>query len=672
MQDQKNLILAVVLSIGILIAFQVFFAPPPPDEQAVVDGVETTVTGEEATADVAGVPGGVEGLPGDPLTIPGDVASGVAVDREAAISADAADRITIATPRLTGSLLLSGARLDDLTLLDYQETVDPESPFIELLSPRQAPHPYYTDFGWSGAEGVAVPDLETPWQVTDPRAELTPETPVTLTWDNGEGLTFEMEVAVDADYMFTITQRVVNSSESTVNLRPYGRILRFGEPETLGFFILHEGPYGVFEGTLEEYSYDDIVDDGVIAHETTGGWLGFTDKYWLMALVPDQETTIDAQFSYGQSGAYERFISAFAAPPETIVPGQSAEVTLRLFAGAKVVDIIDGYADTYNIENFDLTIDFGWFYFLTKPFFYAIDFIYGLVGNFGVAILIFTVFIKLLFFPLANKSYKAMSKMKALQPEMMKIRERFKEDRQQMNMEMMGLYKREKVNPASGCLPILIQIPVFFALYKVLFVTIEMRHAPFFGWIQDLSAPDPTSLFNLFGLIPWDPPTFLSIGIWPLIMGITMFLQQKLNPPPTDPLQQKIFMALPIVFTFLLANFPAGLVIYWAWNNALSILQQWVIMRRMGVKIGGGMVTTPHAPPSATRKQARSSGKGEQPSEEDEEEAEVEAEDAKPARPAADAGGSAASRRRAAAARAGGAAPKPSQPRRGRRPPRRR
>ncbi|HLB80104.1 MAG TPA: membrane protein insertase YidC, partial [Dongiaceae bacterium] len=395
--------------------------------------------------------------------------------------------------------------------------------------------------------------------------------------------------ALDDNYLFTITQRVENGGTMPVTLFPYGLISRTGTPDVLGFFILHEGLIGVFDGTLEEVDYDDVRDAGVQEYAGAGGWLGITDKYWLVALVPDQGDQVSGRFAHTLRADTDVYQADFRGDGVTLAPGASVEAGSRLFAGAKEVRLLDRYRDELGIPLFDRAVDFGWFYFLTKPIFYLLDYLNGLLGNFGVAILLLTIAIKGLFFPLANKSYKAMSRMKLLAPEMTKLRDRFKEDKPRLNQEMMALYKREKVNPAAGCLPIVIQIPVFFALYKVLFVTIEMRHAPFFGWIRDLSAQDPTSILNLFGLAPWGIPDLgplqlLSIGVWPIIMGVTMFLQQKLNPAPPDPIQARIFMMLPIVFTFMLAQFPAGLVIYWAWNNVLSIAQQWVIMRRMGVK----------------------------------------------------------------------------------------
>jgi len=492
-----------------------------------------------------------------------------------------APRIKITSPRLHGSISLIGGRLDDLTFADYHERPDPRSPEIVLLSPRGLKDAYYAQFGWAGPEGVPLPGHDTVW--TADSATLTAGGKVTLTWDNGKGLRFFTTIALDENYMFSVTQRVTNTTKEPVTLYPYGLVSRTGTPQVAGFYILHEGPLGVFDNTLKEVKYDDLKKKNVEEQRSSGGWIGITDKYWLTALIPNQKNQITTRFIYRKDGGEDRYQVDYLNGGVTIPAGGAGEAEGHLFAGAKVLALLDSYQTKYNIPRFDLAIDFGWFYFLTKPIFYALVWLHKLVGNFGIAILVLTVVIKLLFFPLANKSYVAMSKMKKLQPEMIKLRERFGNDKPRLNQELMALYKREKANPASGCLPILIQIPVFFALYKVLYVTIEMRHAPFYGWIKDLSAPDPTTIFNLFGLIPWTPPEFLQVGIWPLIMGVTMWLQQKMNPQPADPVQAKMFMLLPWVFTFMLASFPAGLVIYWAWNNVLSMLQQWVIMRRMGV-----------------------------------------------------------------------------------------
>lgn len=609
--DQKNLILAIAISILILLGFQYFLDPYLAPEQQTAE--QQQLPASDAADDLIGLPG----APGAPVDRQGldddfDARLAAVVDsRQRAL--EEMPRILIDTDRLHGSLSLIGGRLDDLTLADYHEEPDPRTPEIVLLRPREGSNAYFADFGWiDDNRTVSLPRADTLWESDD--AVLRPGSPVTLTWDNGEGLIFERVIEVDEDYLFTVTQRVRNIGEETLALAPFGRVQRFGTPDTLGFFILHEGPYGVFDGTLREYSYRNLRDDRRIEHSTQGGWLGFTDKYWMVGLIPNQTATVNTSFLHQLDGGVDRYYATYQNAYQRLAPGGTIEETVLLFAGAKEVRVIDRYAEQHGIERFDRAIDFGWFYFLTKPIFYLLVWLNEMVGNFGVAILILTVMIKLLFFPLANKSYRAMSKMKALQPEMMSLKERFGNDRMRMGQEMAALYKREKVSPASGCLPILVQIPVFFALYKVLFVTIEMRHAPFFGWIQDLSAPDPTSFLNLFGLLPFGVPVFLQIGVWPILMGITMFLQQKLNPAPTDPIQQRVFMFLPVIFTVLLAGFPAGLVIYWAWNNFLSIVQQYVIMRRMGVKIGGGVDPVPVAaggPAAKAKTEKAKSGKTE-------------------------------------------------------------
>lgn len=567
MTEQRNLLLAIVLSIAILLGFQYFLAPahkPPPADPA-----------QQQTAAV----------PGGPAAIPGGPAVPEAPKERAQILAEQAGaRVRINTPSLHGSINLAGGRIDDLTLAAYHQTPDKDSPEIVLLAPAASTDGYYAEFGWVPEDrSIPAPGQDTPWSAPA-GATLTPDSPVTLTWDNGQGLVFEKTFAVDRDFMFTVTQKVRNTTSKPVALLPYSLVSRHGTPHTSGYYILHEGPLGVFDGKLTEEKYDSLKKTPAITKTSTGGWIGITDKYWLVSLVPDQKEQVTARFVYNQRGNQDRYQVDLMGATKTVEPGAVMENTARLFAGAKQVKLLDAYKEKLGIANFDLAIDFGWFYFLTKPFFYALDFLGTLFGNFGIAILLFTVVVKAAFFPLANKSYHAMSKMKKLQPKMQELRQKYADDQARMNQELMGLYKREKVNPVSGCLPIVIQIPVFFALYKVLFVTIEMRHAPFFGWIHDLSAPDPTTIFNLFGLIPWNPPAMLMLGAWPLIMGVTMWLQQKLNPAPPDPVQQKVFMFLPIIFTFMLASFPAGLVIYWAWNNLLSVAQQWFIMRQDGVK----------------------------------------------------------------------------------------
>ena len=577
--EQRNLLLAIVLSVGILFGFQLLFPPQVPQtpQEPVEQSQDSTPTFEGSIPGVAGT------------AVP------AADAREEVIGAS--PRIEIDTKKLSGSIALRGAKLDDLVLKQFRETLDPDSPQITYLSPEGSPKPYFARFGWAASANskVTLPDINTLWESS---GTLTEDTPVTLRWNNGEGLTFEQVFAIDDQYLFTVTQRVVNDGGDAVQLAPFGLVSRIDTPQILGFFILHEGPLGVFDETLTEVDYSDLKDDYegrdvIIDTPTTGGWIGITDKYWLAALIPDQEKPVKTRFVYNQRQGRDHYQTDLIYDAVAIPSGASAETTNRLFAGAKEVVQLDEYRDENGIVNFDLAVDFGWFYFLTKPLFYALHWLNAEVGNFGVAILILTVAIKLVFFPLANKSYRSMAKMRKLQPQMLELRERFAEDKQRLNQEMMALYKREGANPLSGCLPILVQIPVFFALYKVMFVTIEMRHAPFFGWIKDLSAQDPTSILNGFGMLPWDAPdlgllNLLNIGVWPLLMGISMFLQQKLNPQPPDPVQAKIFLMMPIMFTFLLATFPAGLVVYWTWNNILSMAQQAIIMKRAGVPLGGG------------------------------------------------------------------------------------
>lgn len=578
MIDNKNMILAIVLSIAILVGFQVYFdatRPPPPEQSLVAD--QNTLGGD--TAHLPGVTAGTGGNVTAPV-IPGTIAAPVqGSSRDQILSRD--NRVKINTARLHGSIALTGGRIDDLTLADYREELDPDSSEIILLSPKGVIGGYYAQFGWVGAQGIVVPGQDTVW--TSNSRSLSPEKPVTLSWDNGAGLLFKRSFAIDENYLFTVTQTVENKSGATAAMNPYGLVSRRGTPETTGFYILHEGLIGVSDQTLSEIDYDDLKDQGQIKQSATGGWIGITDKYWLTALIPDQKQKTETRYLHRAQGLIDTYQVDFLGPQVSVPVGGSISSVSHFFAGAKEVKVLDAYEEQIGVGQFDLAIDFGWFYFLTKPLFYALLWINDHVLNLGVSILLITVGIKAVLFPLANKSYTSMSKMKKLAPKMTEMRERFGDDKMKLNQAMMELYKKEKVNPASGCLPILIQIPIFFSLYKVLFVTIEMRHAPFFGWIQDLSAPDPTTIFNLFGLIPFTPPDFLMIGIWPLIMGVSMFLQQKLNPQPTDPVQAKIFTFLPIIFTFLLAAFPAGLVIYWAWNNTLSMAQQWVIMRRMGI-----------------------------------------------------------------------------------------
>ncbi len=582
--ENRNTILAIVLSLIVLLGWQYFVAAPQLERQQAELQAQQEAAQKAATGTTNPDAPQPTGSQGANTAAPAAGQQAAFANRDTALAAS--QRVTIDTPSLEGSLNLKGGRLDDIRLKDYHETVDKSSPTIVLFSPSGSPKPYYADYGWVGDPGsnIALPGPDTIWSI-DGETTLTPSTPVTLSWDNGAGLIFKRTFSVDDNYMFTVNQAVENTGADAVTLYPYGLIARKGMPETKGIYILHEGLLGVFgaEG-LKEVDYDDLMEESSIRPaKVDQGWLGITDKYWAATLIPTPGQEFQPGFSH--SATTDVFQADYLGNGVTIAGGSTGESSSYLFAGAKETKVLDGYEESLGIERFELLIDWGWFYFLTKPMFFAIDWFFHLFGNFGVAILVVTVIVKLIFFPLANKSYVSMSKMKLVQPQMTEIREKYSDDRQKQQQALMELYKKEKINPLAGCLPILVQIPVFFALYKVLYVTIEMRHAPFFGWIQDLSAPDPTTIFNLFGLIPWDPPQMLMLGVWPLIMGITMFIQMKMNPAPPDPTQQMIFTWMPVIFTFMLASFPAGLVIYWAWNNTLSVTQQYVIMRRQGAKV---------------------------------------------------------------------------------------
>ncbi|XHC10115.1 membrane protein insertase YidC [Labrenzia sp. ac12] len=582
--ENRNTILAIVLSLIVLLGWQYFVAAPQLERQQAELQAQQEAAQKAATGTTNPDAPQPTGSQRANTAAPAAGQQAAFANRDTALAAS--QRVTIDTPSLEGSLNLKGGRLDDIRLKDYHETVDKSSPTIVLFSPSGSPKPYYADYGWVGDPGsnIALPGPDTIWSI-DGETTLTPSTPVTLSWDNGAGLTFKRTFSVDDNYMFTVNQAVENTGADAVTLYPYGLIARKGMPETKGIYILHEGLLGVFgaEG-LKEVDYDDLMEESSIRPaKVDQGWLGITNKYWAATLIPTPGQEFQPGFSH--SATTDVFQADYLGNGVTIAGGSTGESSSYLFAGAKETKVLDGYEEALGIERFELLIDWGWFYFLTKPMFFAIDWFFHLFGNFGVAILVVTVIVKLIFFPLANKSYVSMSKMKLVQPQMTEIREKYSDDRQKQQQALMELYKKEKINPLAGCLPILVQIPVFFALYKVLYVTIEMRHAPFFGWIQDLSAPDPTTIFNLFGLIPWDPPQMLMLGVWPLIMGITMFIQMKMNPAPPDPTQQMIFTWMPVIFTFMLASFPAGLVIYWAWNNTLSVTQQYVIMRRQGAKV---------------------------------------------------------------------------------------
>ena len=589
MQDQKNTIIAIVLSAIVLIAWQYFFATPQANKQRQLAEQQRLEQSQQPPAAPAGGP---TAQPSNIPLAPGQVGTaGASLPREKVIAET--PRIAIDTPTVKGSISIKGARLDDLSLVKYRETVDPNSPAIVLLAPSGTAEPFYAEFGWVAGPGATfkVPNAETEWRQEGSGA-LQIGRPITLVWDNGEGLEFRRTISVDDKYLFTLKDSVRNTGANPVTIFPYGLISRHGTPKTLGYYILHEGLIGVMgDQGLQELSYKTVEDKKLITFNVTNAWLGITDKYWAATLLPNTDARLDAHFSVGQLGSIKTYQTDYLLDGRTIQPGGTASADARLFAGAKEVSVVNEYNDTLRLNLFDRLIDWGWFYFITKPMFWALDSIYKLVGNFGIAILIVTVIIKLIFFPLANKSYASMAKMKTLQPKMQALRERYPDDKVKQQQELMELYKSEKINPIAGCLPILIQVPVFFSLYKVLFVTIEMRHAPFYGWIKDLSAPDPTTVFNLFGLIPWDPShvpilgAYMMVGAWPLIMGVTMWAQMKLNPPPPDPAQKMIFDWMPVIFTFMLASFSAGLVIYWAWNNTLSVLQQSVIMSRHGAKI---------------------------------------------------------------------------------------
>jgi len=583
-EDSRNIILAIVLSVLVLIGWNYFYAAPQLQKDRLAHAPAQTQSQTNGAAPSAGGAGA--------LAPPG-AAPAEAAPTTLAEALAANPRVAIDTPSLGGSIDLQGGLVDDLVLKAYRESIDPKSPLIRLFAPQGGPEPYWAETGFvTGAPGVKTPNRQTLWSADS--ATMSVDRPVTLTFDNGAGLKFKRVISVDDKYMFTIKDSVENSGAEPVPLRPYALILRRGMPKVSGYAVLHEGFVGVVGGgSVQEVTYSGIdkATGKVDVYTGEGGWLGFTDKYWGSAIIPDQSEPIEARFSATGAAQPEDYQSDFLGPALTIAPGASSEAVTRVFAGAKEVSTIDAYEKSLGIKKFDLMIDWGWFYFITKPLFLLIDTIYRYVGNFGLAILIVTVFVKLAFFPLANQSYRSMAKMKKIQPQIAALKDLYPDDRAKQQQAQMELFKKEGVNPVAGCLPMVIQIPVFFALYKVIFITIEMRHAPFFGWIKDLSAPDPTNLFTLFGLIPWDPTAlpmfghFLALGLWPLIMGFSMFVQMKMNPEPADPVQKAMFAWMPVIFTFMLGTFPVGLVIYWTWNNTLTVIQQGYIMSKAGVKV---------------------------------------------------------------------------------------
>ena len=561
MDNQKNLLIAVVLSVVILVGFDFFFKPEKKQFQE--NSVEQTQMNQRVDS------GEDDNLP----SINSQIENKANKDDKLV-----EERITFNSKRLSGTINLIGATMDDLSLKDYFETINKENK-IKILNPVSSVSPYFLRIGWASPDkSIKLPNKDSKWKSL--KKSYSENEKIELEWNNGEGLTFFRTIEFDENFLISVVDKVQNKSPKTIKLTNFSYLRRLNYRPANKFFILHEGPLGVFNDTLKEVSYDEIEENNEIIETTKNGWIGYTDHYWQVTIFPETNETFKARFKNLKNRNNSVQIDFINENIKTLKSGESLKTKSYIFAGAKEVPLIDQYIKKIGINKLDLSVDFGWFYFLTKPLFYALHFLSSLVGNFGVGIIILTICIRIVLFPLANKSFKSMNSMRMITPEIQRIRERYKDDRQRMNQEMFAMYKEKKINPAAGCLPILIQIPIFFALYKVLFVSIEMRHAPFFGWIQDLSAPDPTSLFNLFGLIPWDTPAFLTIGIWPILMGVTMFLQQKINPPPPDPLQAKIFMMLPFIFTFLLATFPSGMVVYWTVNNILSIAQQYILLRK--------------------------------------------------------------------------------------------
>jgi len=557
--DTKNVIAAISLSAAVIILYSLFFAPAVVDQKDISN--DKNITSENSSTDAPS-------LVQDEETIK--------ISRNDALKEN--ERVLFENDKIKGSISLIGSSIDDLTFKNYTNTLNGDDNVI-LLNPKQSDNGYYVETGWATTnKNIDLPNSKSLWNIEGSN-KLTPNSPVILSWTNSQNIKFLKEISIDKQYLFNIKQTIINSSDKTYNFYPYGQIIRNVAPDVTNFYILHEGLIGVFDDQLVEEDYDDI-EEKKYSKNAQSGWLGITDKYWLTSLIPEKDKSFRSDFDYKN-----KFRANFIETNATEVgANETKSNSIRVIIAAKEVNVIDGYAESENINKFDLAIDWGWFYFIVKPLFFAIQYFFNLAGNFGIAIIMITACIRLAFFPLANYSFRSMAKMKVLQPEMTRLKELHKEDKMKLQQEMMALYKREKVNPISGCLPIFIQIPFFFAIYKVLFVTIEMRHQPFFGWIKDLSERDPTSIFNLFGLIPWDPPSFLLIGVWPCLMGVSMWMQQKLNPTPPDPVQAKIFMFFPLFLTVILAPFPAGLVIYWTINNILTMAQQYIIIKRTTVK----------------------------------------------------------------------------------------
>lgn len=564
MNENRNLLFAFGLSIVIMLGFYQFYEKPKYEKISQQKVLEQALGAAQPAKQ----------------TQPDMSKPAVGIPLQDVINQSA--RIAISSDTVQGSIRQVGAVIDDVLLVKYKETPDQSSPLIRLLQNPNGENGYSVSSGWKAANNCdagSMPNDTTNWQIQGEHTKLTPKTPVTLVWFNDRGIKFERVLSIDDQYMMTVTDHVTNHSDKEVNLQPTAQICRKNPPKSQGFYILHEGPIGHFNTKLFEGSYEDLAKSPV-TQQSTGGWIGFTDKFWLVSLIPDPKSVVQVDYAHQK----EAYTAQFTAAPILVKPGEVSTYTYHVFAGAKVLRMLDGYESKVGVEHFDLAVDFGWFYFLTKPLFYVLEHLHEFLGNLGLAILALTILFKLLLFPMATKSYRSMARLKHLQPKIQQIQNVYKNDRARLSQELMALYKKEKVNPAGGCLPVLIQAPIFFCLYKVLFVSIEMRHAPFFGWIHDLSAPDPTSFANLFGLLPFDPPSFLQIGIWPLLMGATMVIQQRMNPQPADPTQAKVMMIMPIMFTYLFASFPAGLVVYWTWNNLLSMAQQWFITKRMTQK----------------------------------------------------------------------------------------
>ena len=558
--DNKNVFVAIALSMSVLLFWGAFFETPrKPIDQKNNQNVERKNEQNSITPTIR-----------QPQIVK-------KLTREESISNS--KRLKIENDSISGSINLQGALIDDISFKKHKQTVE-DGKNIVFLNPATIENGFYIETGWTSiGNKIKVPTKDSLWKVKG-NDVLTNSSPVVLQWSNKEGVTFEKRIELDDKYLFKISQLVKNNSNSSIDLFPYAQMTRNKIPDDIqNFYIQHEGFIGVFDDELKEDDYDD-VEEKKIVRESSEGWLGITDKYWMTAFVPESGKNFKSTFLYDNGFKANYIINE----PVKIGKSSTGSNQLRLFIAAKEVETIDGYAADQNINKFDLVIDWGWFYFFTKPLFFVIDYLFKISGNFGTAIVLLTIAIRLIFFPLANFSFRSMAKMKAVQPEMMRLKELHKEDKVKLQQEMMALYRKEKINPASGCLPVLIQIPFFFAIYKMLFISLEMRHQPFFGWIKDLSAQDPTSLFNLFGLIPWDPPSFMIIGIWPILMGASMWVQQKLNPAPADPIQAKIFAFFPLFLTIILASFPSGLVVYWTINNILTIAQQYVIVKKTTVK----------------------------------------------------------------------------------------